>query len=752
MADVHPEPPSLEDAVKVAREQVVPNVYEEKMHEKTPAAHRKIRFLSRKAHRTRIKLEKKRRSGTGVKEGGKSPPKFIFDDGGVSAPASSIGNQSGTGSLIRVPPYTDSKSFGLGRGSKIGSKIGRHYYGLSKALQDAASAGSRGSRGSYRKSFQDPPAAILPKGLQFSAPVIMNRSQALEESSSQHSQRELPPAQEQNEDLLNLVGGQRPRDLDDIVKGISSAHFISDEENATRAFLRCIPEPNERVIRHDSQIGSQNPPNNFVQWYAKAERNEKRKKYAAVGVGTLLLAMIVTVLVFTGGYIGNGGGDGGGGGPQPPLVASSATRSVPPRPSPPSPPDFNPNNVPIKPPSTETWTEYSLKVMLEAFSHSSDLENASSAQGNALKWLSDSNLEYMDSARVQQRYVLAVLYFSLQAEKWADDNGWLSSDHECTWYGVKCGSDGSSSFPVEGTVRRLFDDGDTFMDVVTSISLSDNNMHGKLPEELKYLSFLVQLILSGNFLEGSIPKDFLAEFHHIHTLYLNENFFTGQLPDEFNHMDSLRNLDLSGNSFAGTIPSTFEFADDLVDVRLSNNLFNGEIPDVFSAVTNLSVFLAGNNEIVGSIPKTLAQLTNLVALQIYENELQGSIPAFVSKKLEQIHLDNNQLTGSLEALTTALLKEVRFEGNKLSGNIPVEVGLHTNLKLLWLNGNQLTGTVPNALGQLERLDSLRLDGNLLKGFVPNSICSLKSDHELSSFRATCSGTNPDLKCDCCDSC
>mmetsp|Transcript_24032 Transcript_24032/g.39748 ORF Transcript_24032/g.39748 Transcript_24032/m.39748 type:complete len:772 (+) Transcript_24032:52-2367(+) len=768
VAEVAPLPPFLEEAVRTAKDEADPCMYEDKDSDKAPAASLKSFFQGRKTYRTMIKLAKKRRrtakGSTATTEGGKIPPRFTFDKGGVSFAASSIGHEVdiSSGSLITVPVFDDSKNVGTARGAtdiKIfgsgrGSKGSRNYYGLSKALQDAASVGSRGSAAKYQKSFQDPPAAVLPQGFQFRTPVIMNQSQAFEQSQSQL------PQVEENKGLLSSL--QRETKLDDYVKKIGNTRFISDDENANGTLL--YRKPHE-LIRGDLELprdDSEGSTNEFLNWYIRAERNVKRRKYAAGGTFIALMAMAVTLVVLLTGGI-SASSD------VPYMAGSSGDRPMPPQPLPPSPPDFNPDNVSLVAPSGKTWKADTLKPMLEAFSHSSNLGDDGAPQGQAYNWLVNSNLDNMNSGRVQQRYILAVFYFSFHLKSWKNEARWLSSEHECTWFGIKCGSDGSLSFPVEGANRRTveevdvsnindpetFGSGGKFADQVSYINLGENNLHGKLPEELKYLGSLVQLILSENFIGGSIPEGLFAGFQQLHTLYLDNNFMTGQVPDKFNHMDFLRFLDLSGNSFEGPIPGTFQFADDLVDVRLNNNVFSGEIPNAFSKISNLSVFMAGSNEIEGSIPASLSNAANLVTLLLHENELKGSIPDFSSTKLKQLHLDSNALTGgipSLRAFTSTSLEEMRLEGNKLTGPVPVEIGDHTRLKVLWLNGNQLDGTIPHELGRLEEMTSLQLDGNLLKGSIPDSICALKADHALSSLRATCSGTNPDLECACCDSC
>ncbi|KAJ3100750.1 hypothetical protein HDU97_001977 [Phlyctochytrium planicorne] len=55
---------------------------------------------------------------------------------------------------------------------------------------------------------------------------------------------------------------------------------------------------------------------------------------------------------------------------------------------------------------------------------------------------------------------------------------------------------------------------------------------------------------------------------------------------------------------------------------------------------------------------------------------------------------------------------------KLSGEIPAELALLSNLRVLALDNNELTGTIPKELGRLSRLEHLYLHFNNLTGMIP----------------------------------
>ena len=61
-------------------------------------------------------------------------------------------------------------------------------------------------------------------------------------------------------------------------------------------------------------------------------------------------------------------------------------------------------------------------------------------QGQAYKWIlaeDDRVLCPLDTT-LDQRYILAVLYYSTNGKEWTDNDKWLSESSECSWLGVSC--------------------------------------------------------------------------------------------------------------------------------------------------------------------------------------------------------------------------------------------------------------------------------------------------------------------------
>ena len=185
----------------------------------------------------------------------------------------------------------------------------------------------------------------------------------------------------------------------------------------------------------------------------------------------------------------------------------------------------------------------------------------------------------------------------------------LSSLHECYWYGVaEC---------LNGTH-------------ITEISLDSNNLIGKLPKEFGQLPHLQRLFLSRNHLAGRlVTRTFSASLSQLH---LGGNSFIGGIPGiDFPH---LLDLDLSGNKLTGGLEDLFHsLPKNLTRVNLGRNRLQGIIPDTLAEYTALSkLFTRGTDFSIHPISNS-SNLTSSSSctytvdyLDLSESSLNGSIP------------------------------------------------------------------------------------------------------------------------------
>ena len=86
-----------------------------------------------------------------------------------------------------------------------------------------------------------------------------------------------------------------------------------------------------------------------------------------------------------------------------------------------------------------------MKKNLEEVTESSILEDPTTPQGMAYKWIVETDPAQIDPcsyATVEQRYALATFYYSTNGDDWTNSNAWLSGTNECSWVGIKCDADG----------------------------------------------------------------------------------------------------------------------------------------------------------------------------------------------------------------------------------------------------------------------------------------------------------------------
>ena len=119
------------------------------------------------------------------------------------------------------------------------------------------------------------------------------------------------------------------------------------------------------------------------------------------------------------------------------------------------------------------------------------LEVFESPQASAVRWLMEDSLlhklidsnqtrrnrrfleeEVGVSSRILQRYALATTYFATGGPSWTESGGWLSSDHECTWFSA-----------IQDVASTSVCDGDTLL----HLSLSKNGLVGTIPADASLL-------------------------------------------------------------------------------------------------------------------------------------------------------------------------------------------------------------------------------------------------------------------------
>ena len=295
----------------------------------------------------------------------------------------------------------------------------------------------------------------------------------------------------------------------------------------------------------------------------------------------------------------------------PPVSAPSFPTSPPSSP----PPVTSPTTAPV-----DDYTRIILEVINRRIPETVQaLEDPLSPQLQALDWMRSlpPNEEILSQPkRVVQRWVLAVVYYSMAGSTWRNTDGWLTDSNECDWYSTS--SDGLCN--EEGFVNE--------------IDLRRMDLRGQLPKELIILSeSLVSLRVNGNMITGSIPN-FLTDLSNLDRLHLNDNLLKGTLGTEIGKLTNLWSLRLGQlESLTGSIPFQVGLLTKLEYLYLDGNELNGTIPMELSKLTSLLHLKLQYNDLSGTVPMELSFLTNLITMELQQNDLIGSVPMEVCTRL-----------------------------------------------------------------------------------------------------------------------
>nr|DAD49154.1 TPA_asm: hypothetical protein HUJ06_019091 [Nelumbo nucifera] len=165
-------------------------------------------------------------------------------------------------------------------------------------------------------------------------------------------------------------------------------------------------------------------------------------------------------------------------------------------------------------------------------------------------------------------------------------DSWTTDSFPCTgntpWAGVVC-----------------------FNGFVTGLRLASMGLSGNIDTEaLNEIPGLRTLNFKNNAFTGPIPA--FNRLIALKVIYLSGNRFSGGIPSNyFLNMDSLKKVWLSGNEFTGKIPESLAKLSHLIELHLEDNHFSGHIPDI--GQPSLVSLNMSNNKLEGEIPASLSK-------------------------------------------------------------------------------------------------------------------------------------------------
>ncbi|XP_025672885.1 probable LRR receptor-like serine/threonine-protein kinase At1g07650 isoform X8 [Arachis hypogaea] len=209
-------------------------------------------------------------------------------------------------------------------------------------------------------------------------------------------------------------------------------------------------------------------------------------------------------------------------------------------------------------------------------------------------------------------------------------------------------------------------------------------------------------------------------FCHIIAINLTRNYLSGTIPREWGTMN-LTKMSLEFNNFYGNL-SVLGSLPHLEILHLTSNNFTGELPETFSNLITLKELRLGDNQFSGKIPNFIQKWTGLENLVIQGSGFTGPIPSEISYLLNLEDLRISDLNGPeskfppLDNMTN--LGVLILRSCNINDTIPKYLGNFKNLKTLDLSYNKLGGEIPKFLTSLSSIKYIYLTGNILTGQVP----------------------------------
>ncbi|KFK27996.1 hypothetical protein AALP_AA8G458100 [Arabis alpina] len=255
-----------------------------------------------------------------------------------------------------------------------------------------------------------------------------------------------------------------------------------------------------------------------------------------------------------------------------------------------------------------------------------------------------------------------------------------------------------------------------------------------IPSSLTDATSLAVFSASNCSLFGTIPDfHWRLRFPNLTALALSGNSLEGELPRRFAG-SSVQILTLNSQKLSGSI-SVLTQMPALTNVSLQENRFSGTIPDFSPLMTSLKLFNVSGNRLTGIVPSSFTGLTSLSHVDLSNNLLQGPTPSFKAKGitlgLNSFCLDVpaapcdprvNALLSIVGEFGYPVIFSESWKGNDPCNSSNMWVGITctgANITVINFEDMGLTGIISESFG---RLKALKVEGRY-PNFKPNVVDS-----------------------------
>ncbi|XP_061368250.1 receptor-like protein 7 [Gastrolobium bilobum] len=294
-----------------------------------------------------------------------------------------------------------------------------------------------------------------------------------------------------------------------------------------------------------------------------------------------------------------------------------------------------------------------------------------------------------------------------------------------------------------------------YLSLTIFLSLSNNTLHGSIPDSLCNASSLQVLDLSNNNISGRIPSCLMNVSEKLGVLNLSKNKLKGPIPDMFPVSCALRTLGLQENELDGRIPQSLVNCITLEVLNLAKNRIIDGFPCFLKKISTLRVLVLRQNKFCGPIgcQNTTGTWHMIQIVDLAFNNFSGGLPGKYFTSWEAMMYDQNPAESKVNHIqfqvfqfapsyyqdsVTVTSKGQRmelvkiltaftiidFSSNHFEGTIPEELMDFKALHGLDFSNNALSGAIPSSIGKLKNLESLDLSQNSLGGEIPVQLSSL----------------------------
>ena len=243
----------------------------------------------------------------------------------------------------------------------------------------------------------------------------------------------------------------------------------------------------------------------------------------------------------------------------------------------------------MRDPTTRHYQALEWLTMKDAYNYTAALHKQENKKDQARmleSWNETSSAAI--EASFFERFVIALLYFSLNGTEWPSRSNVLTNSSICDWNGVSC--------VLQNSTRHLLQ-----ISLMGSVKAP---LVGKIPTEVFLLTNLGHLVASLTSIDfgASLPGHLLGRLPHLSSLRL-ENWnsdMVSSIPTEIGLLNhSLISLEFTGSAFGGSLPTELGRLRRLMSLELHGVSMEGTFPTEMGQLTSLSSLeITGTHEVL----------------------------------------------------------------------------------------------------------------------------------------------------------